>query len=229
MIYGVDVSTYQSTGAWSTSGNDFMIAKASLGMTVKDDKADDHAKKARDAGMVVGFYHFLWPSHDSGTGAQQADYFLSCIPGLRAGELLVCDWEASSAGEPSVADRDSFLNRLREKKPDFRIGLYANPSDFRDHPVADWVFAWPAWWTTKPGPPDLGGKDWSIWQYSDSNNTLDLDKGNFSNRQAMKDWAAGASGGGGDGGSGQGPLGLSKTSKWQRSIDQPVEGPVPVA
>ena len=231
-IHGIDVSEHQALGDWSTSGQDFVICRASLGITKKDNRVADHAKKARDAGLVVGFYHFGWPSTHSGTGAEQADWFLSCIPSLRDGELLVFDWEPSSDGEPSVADRDSFLNRLRDKKPDYRIGLYANPSNFREDPVADWVFAWPAWWTTKPGPPDLDGKDWTLWQYSDhgpNGENLDQNRGNFSSRSAMKDWASGASNGGGGGGGGGGVLGLTEVSKWSRTIDQPIQGPVPVA
>lgn len=213
-IQGVDVSEWQSTSDWSTSGIDFVIIRASLGMTVKDKRVADHAKKGRDAGLVVGFYHFGWPSTHSGTGAQQADYFLDCIPGLKPGELLVYDWEPSSDGEPTVADRDSFLNRLKETSSDHRIGLYANPSNFRADPVADWVFAWPAWWTTSTSDPDLDGKDWTLWQYTDV--PIDQDRGNFSSRDAMRNWALSMSPAPQPGW----PFGLTTLKKFDRSTDQ---------
>jgi GH25 family lysozyme M1 (1,4-beta-N-acetylmuramidase) len=189
VIIGCDIAEYQPD--WTPAADEeFVIIKATLGMTVTDPKRARHAQVARDAGLVVGFYHFGWPSTHSGTGAEQADYFLDNIPDLRPGELLVYDWEPSNDGEPSVKDRDSFLNRLRDQMPGYRIGLYANPSNFRADPVADWVFAWPAWWTTSPGPPDLDGKDWTLWQYTD--HPYDHDRGNFNSREAMRNWAVAA-------------------------------------
>lgn len=217
MIIGCDIAEYQPN--WTpASDEDFVIIKATLGQTIVDPKASRHAEVARDAGLVVGFYHFLWPSHDSGTGAEQADWFLSHIPSLKPGELLICDWESNNAGLPSEADVKSFIDRLADKKPDHRRGLYATPSRHRELQIPD-CFVWVAHWDVSKPSVD----EWTLWQYTDS--PYDHDKGDFDSRDAMKKWAAGESG---DSGTGDGPLGLNKVSKWSRSIDQTIPGPVPV-
>lgn len=210
MIDGVDVSEWQGTDDWSPSGIDFIGIRASFGMTVVDRMAAQHAEKARQAGLVVGFYHFGIVS-DYGGGAAQADYFLDAIPDLRAGEWLCYDWEPYDGQEPSVAQRDAFLERLRERKPGHRIVLYCNPSDVRDDPTPGWVEHWLAHWTSADHPGDEG-QPWTIWQYTD--HPIDQDRADFPSRESMRNWAAGSSSSGGW------PFGLKELRKWDRTEDQ---------
>lgn len=211
MIIGCDVSEYQPT--WTpASDEDFVIIKATLGRTIYDPLTAQHAATARKAGLVVGFYHFLWPSHDSGTGAQQADWFLDHIPDLRPGELLVCDWESNNAGLPSEADVTSFLDRLASLHPEHRRGLYATPSRHREY-ARDDTFPWLAHWTSADHPGDEG-QPWVLWQYTDT--PYDHDRGDFDSREEMRRWAEGAEPDSGW------PFGLTTLKKFDRSTDQTI-------
>jgi GH25 family lysozyme M1 (1,4-beta-N-acetylmuramidase) len=221
VIEGVDVAKYQPN-FMPRPGDDFMFIKATLGQTVVDPLAGRHAKVARDAGLPVGWYHFLWPSSDSGTGSQQADWFLKNIPDLRAGDLLVCDWEGTSAGLPTVADRDGFVARCLDRESKHRSGIYCTPSRWRGYntAVSDKAFVWVAHWTSNPQPASCG-RPWTFWQYSDSGNRLDLDRGNFGSRAELKDWAHSldTSTGGNvvDPGAEDGILGMTKIEKFHYS------------
>jgi len=73
-----------------------IIQKATQGTGFKDPTLAANRKKAADAGLLFGAYHF-------GTGADgvdQADFFLETVqPG--PGDLLVLDFEANGQG-PSM-------------------------------------------------------------------------------------------------------------------------------
>lgn len=75
MLRGIDVSAYQSS-AFSTDGLSFVFVKATEGHTYVNPKLTAQVKTARDAGCVVGFYHFLWP----GNITAQAEYFVGRAP-----------------------------------------------------------------------------------------------------------------------------------------------------
>lgn len=62
-VKGIDVSSNNSNN-YSTQGLDFVIVKATEGRTFTNPKQHDQAKRAREAGLVLGFYHFLWPGVD---------------------------------------------------------------------------------------------------------------------------------------------------------------------
>jgi GH25 family lysozyme M1 (1,4-beta-N-acetylmuramidase) len=66
-LYGYDVSHHQNpaTVNWSEMGRiaDFVIVRATYG-TMKDRQTAEHVKRARDAGLSVGLYHFFRPSQD---------------------------------------------------------------------------------------------------------------------------------------------------------------------
>lgn len=205
-IHGVDVSEYQPNFVPS-SNEDFMIIKATLGMTIVDPERKDHAKTARDRGLVTGFYHFLWPSSDSGSGAEQARFFLDNVPDLRDGELLVCDWESNNSGLPSEKDRDNFIAECRKQAPGHKVLLYCNASTFNNSDRERFDGLWVAHYTSASSP-DVS--DWTIWQYTD--NPYDKNRAQFSSRSEMAKWA-----GGGSADSGDGLFGLTKIEKFHYS------------
>lgn len=75
MLRGIDVSAYQSS-TYSTEGLSFVFIKATEGRSYTNPKLSAQTKDARDAGLVVGFYHFLWP----GNLTAQAEYFVKHAP-----------------------------------------------------------------------------------------------------------------------------------------------------
>lgn len=181
MLRGIDVSSHQSS--FDPDGLDFVITKATEGRSYVNPRMSDQAKKARDAGCVVGFYHFLWP----GNIKAQAEYFVSKA-GERKGDLLAADWERTSEGSAaSNAQKDQFIREVKKLRPSHRVLLYCN-RDFwlnRDTTsyagdglwIADYVSA---------GKPRIQAK-WRIHQYT--SNPLDKNVADFSSRAALRDWA----------------------------------------
>lgn len=160
MLHGNDVSGYQGKEWKPASGDDFAFVKATEGRTVDNDDGAAQIKTARGAGLVVGHYHFLWP----GNAKEQAGYFTSKIADLKPGDLLVCDWEKTGGGHPSVEDAKNFIAEVKRLKPDHKCGLYCNKSDWLNTTVKKGDFLWIASWGSTPGG---GVKDWDFWQYTD--------------------------------------------------------------
>src|SRR5690606_31511807 len=118
MLHGVDVSSYQPA-SYDTDGLSFVFVKATEGRTYTSPKLTDQTKRARDAGLVVGFYHFLWP----GDLTAQAEHFLGEAP-LRPGDVLAVDWETTGGGtRASAAEKDRFLREVKERAQDHRVVL----------------------------------------------------------------------------------------------------------
>lgn len=187
MIKGIDVSAYQSE-TYSRSGYDFVIVKATEGRTYVNPKQSAQAARARAAGLVLGFYHFLWP----GNIAAQAKYFVEKCAS-RPGDILACDWEHTSSGTAATsAEKDAFMKEVKRLRPDHRVILYCNV-DFwvnRDTSSYDGDGLWIAQYNGRPGDPSIRAK-WLIHQYTSS--PLDINVARFDSRAAMRAWAAGTS------------------------------------
>ncbi|MDI3404414.1 glycoside hydrolase family 25 protein [Streptomyces cavernicola] len=181
MIRGIDVSSYQSD--FSTEGVDFVIIKATEGRSYVNPRMSAQAKKARDAGCVVGFYHFLWP----GNIKAQAEYFVSKAA-ERGGDILACDWERTGEGTyASNAQKDEFIKEVKRLRPSNRSILYCNRDFWLN--VDRTSYAGDALWIADyvtAGKPRIQAK-WRIHQYTST--PLDKNVADFSSRAAMKDWA----------------------------------------
>ncbi|OIJ67927.1 GH25 family lysozyme [Streptomyces mangrovisoli] len=183
MLHGIDVSAYQSS-AYDTDGLSFVFIKATEGRSYVNPKLTAQTKHGRDAGLVVGFYHFLWP----GNLTDQADYFLSKAPD-KAGDLLAVDWETTSDGtHASNAEKDAFIRLLKKKRPDNRVVLYCNRTYWLDIDKTSYAGdgLWIADYTTA-GKPRIQA-DWTFHQYS--SDPHDKDVADFKTKAALKSWAA---------------------------------------
>ncbi|NEW73784.1 hypothetical protein G4H13_26335 [Streptomyces rapamycinicus] len=181
---GIDVSAYQSA-TFSTKSIDFVFVKATEGRSYVNSRQSAQAAHARDAGCVVGFYHFLWP----GNIEEQARFFVEKCAS-REGDVLAVDWENTSSGtRASCAEKDRFTRAVKKLRPTHKVILYVN-RDFwlnRDTTsyagdglwIADYVPA---------GKPRIEAK-WLIHQYTDKPQDTNVAK--FASRAAMKTWAAG--------------------------------------
>ncbi|MGW7514774.1 glycoside hydrolase family 25 protein [Streptomyces sp. NPDC054796] len=180
-VRGIDVSSYQSTG-YSTKDLDFVIVKATEGTSYINPKQVAQAKRAREAGLVVGFYHFL---RGSSGMKEQARYFVEKCASLH-GDMLFADWEDPSV---SCAEKDQFLaevKRLRGKT--HRVGLYCNVDYWtrRDTTSNAGDALWIAQYNGKPGKPSVKHA-WRFHQYTD--NPIDKNVGDFKDRAALRKWA----------------------------------------
>jgi GH25 family lysozyme M1 (1,4-beta-N-acetylmuramidase) len=184
MLHGIDVAEYQSS-SYSTEGLAFVMVKATEGVTYINPKMAAQAKQARDAGCVVGFYHFLWP----GNLAAQAAYFVEkCVS--HEEDLLVVDWEwTDHHTRASNAEKDRFLREIKRLRPKHRVLLYCNRDFWLHHDSTSYAGdgLWIAHHTTM-GKPDIKA-DWIIHQYSDSNGKLDKNVAAFKSTADMHTWA----------------------------------------
>jgi hypothetical protein len=185
VIKGIDVSAYQPSD-YPTGGYDFVIVKVTEGRTYINPKQSGQAARARAAGLVLGFYHFLWP----GNIKAQAAYFVEKCAS-RPGDILACDWEHTSSGTAaSSAEKDEFLREVKRLRPDHKVLLYCNV-DFwvnRDRSSYAGDGLWIAQYNGRPGDPSIRAK-WLIHQYTST--PLDINVADFPTRAAMRAWAAG--------------------------------------
>lgn len=180
-IHGVDVSSHQP--GWKPAvEDDFVFIKATEGRTYVNDEMTRQTAQARARGLVVGFYHFLLP----GNAEAQAAHFVQQA-NLKHGDLLVCDWENTGEGHPSVPDAAAFIAATKRLVPDCRVGLYCNRSDWLSTTVKAGDFLWLAAYLDSHGvqSPLL-----RFWQYRD--HPIDQNTGYFADRAALAAWAGDA-------------------------------------
>ncbi|MGW0333052.1 glycoside hydrolase family 25 protein [Streptomyces sp. NPDC003011] len=185
MLRGIDVSAYQSS-SYATDGLSFVFIKATEGRSYVNPKLAAQTKRARDAGLVVGYYHFLWP----GNLTAQAEYFVKHAP-EKAGEMLAVDWETTGDGtHASNAEKDSFIRKVKALRPDNRVILYCNRNYWlnvdRTSYAGDGL--WIADYVTA-GKPRIQAA-WRFHQYTDD--PLDKNVADFTSKAALKKWAADA-------------------------------------
>ncbi|MEU9783927.1 glycoside hydrolase family 25 protein [Streptomyces phaeochromogenes] len=182
MLRGIDVSGYQSS-TYSTEGVSFVFVKATEGRTYVNPKLSAQTKRARDAGCVVGFYHFLWP----GNLTAQAEYFVSKAP-EKAGDILAVDWETTGDGShASNAEKDRFIRKVKELRPNNRVILYANRNYWLNVDTTSYAGdgLWIADYVTA-GKPRIQAK-WRFHQYTDD--PLDKNVAQFDTLADLREWA----------------------------------------
>ncbi|AJE42611.1 glycoside hydrolase family 25 protein [Streptomyces nodosus] len=185
MLNGIDVSAYQSS-AYGTDGLSFVFVKATEGRSYVNPRLTAQTKTARDAGCVVGFYHFLWP----GNIAAQADYFLAKAP-EQTGDLLAVDWETTGDGtHASNAEKDLFIRTVKKLRPHHRVLLYTNRNFWLTVDTTSYAGdgLWIADYVTA-GKPRIKAT-WRFHQYT--SDPLDKDVADFAGKAALQQWAAGA-------------------------------------
>ncbi|MFJ9040277.1 glycoside hydrolase family 25 protein [Streptomyces sp. NPDC102406] len=181
MIRGIDVSSHQSS--FDTDGLSFVFIKATEGRSYVNPRLTAQTKRARDAGCVVGFYHFLWP----GNLTAQAEYFVSKAP-ERAGDLLAVDWETTGDGtHASNAEKDRFIREVKRLRPHHRVLLYCNRNYWLN--IDTTSYAGDGLWIADyvaSGKPRIKAK-WRFHQYTD--HPLDKDVADFASEAALREWA----------------------------------------
>ncbi|MEU5296897.1 glycoside hydrolase family 25 protein [Streptomyces umbrinus] len=182
MLRGIDVSGYQSS-TYSTEGVSFVFVKATEGRTYVNPKLSAQTKRARDAGCVVGFYHFLWP----GNLTAQAEYFVSKAP-EKAGDILAVDWETTGDGTHATnAEKDRFIRKVKELRPNNRVVLYCNRNYWLNVDTTSYAGdgLWIADYVTA-GKPRIQAK-WRFHQYTDD--PLDKNVAQFDTLADLREWA----------------------------------------
>jgi hypothetical protein len=180
LIKGIDVANYQSD-TYDVTGIDFVIVKATEGISYVNPKYASQVKRARDKSLVVGHYHFV---NTNASADEQAAYFVKTAT-EKVGEFLVLDWESPI----SDAEKNEFIKKAKTLAPGIKVGLYCNKDYWKNRDKSNYPgdFLWIADPSSPAGKPDVKYA-WTIHQYSSAGGT-DRNVANFANRGAMAVWA----------------------------------------
>lgn len=175
-VHGVDVSRWQGDIDWAklrTQGANFAYIKATDGGDHLDPMFKKNWRKAKEAGLKRGAYHFFYWCRTAG---EQADWFIRNVP-REAGALPpVIDVEYN--GESSCKKRLSRA-RVLEKMQVFmdkleahygqRPIIYTAPDFYRDNLKGE-LLDYPFWLRSVAAHPSkrYPGRKWVFWQYSGS-------------------------------------------------------------
>ena len=112
-VAGIDVSKHNGKIDFEKVAADdyqFVFIKASEGKTYRDEAFERNYQGARDAGLMVGAYHFFRKNR---TGEEQAANLLSVIKGKPLDLPLVIDLE-DDWGNGATTSRETALKRVLE-------------------------------------------------------------------------------------------------------------------
>lgn len=125
-MQGIDISGWQAGIDLAKVPCDFVIVKATQGVSFVSDACDAQVQQAISLGKPFGFYHYV-----NGSGAQaEADFFVDNCTGYFGKGIPCIDWES---GENSAWGDTDYLKRLVQRVID-RTGvkplIYASASSF---------------------------------------------------------------------------------------------------
>lgn len=138
-FYGLDLSEHNGMldfNSIKASGNDFVILRAGYGWAPdqKDRCFDAYYKQAKEAGLLVGAYHYSYARNDK-EAKEEAACFLNWIKGKQFEMPVYIDMEDADGwkrrnGNPSGSDQASAANTFMEivEKAGYYVGIYASTS-----------------------------------------------------------------------------------------------------
>ncbi len=185
--YGIDVSKYQGVIDWERLGSygphpiKFMYAKASQGVTIRDDFYRRNMEEARRQGIMVGSYHYL---SSGGTGIEQCDYFMETMEGVHQDLIPVVDVEEVHKRWGVVTLRRhlrDFVNRMEKVygvKPMIYTGIFFY-NLYLSEEFKDCKLFLARYSDLEPMTND--GTNWVVWQFTEQgeingiNHYVDID------------------------------------------------------
>lgn len=169
-VFGVDVSKHSGDIDWKllkSKGVSFVYLKATEGIDYIDPQYKENLKGAREAGLLLGAYHFFRFNKD---GKQQALHFARNCK-LRRGDLLpVLDVErwgnmlSTSSDEVVIREIGEFLV-IVEKRLGARPMIYTNEEAYNRF-IKGHFELYPLWFCDLQDEPDTEAPGWDFWQYS---------------------------------------------------------------
>ncbi|PZU19643.1 MAG: glycosyl hydrolase [Shinella sp.] len=175
-VHGVDVSRWQGDIDWPklrTQGANFAYIKATDGGDHLDPMFRTNWRKAKEAGLKRGAYHFFYWCR---VASDQASWFIRNVP--RDPDALPPVIDVEWNGESSCKRRPS-PEKVREKMQVFmdmlerhygkRPIIYTAP-DFYDDNLRGAFTSYPFWLRAVAQHPSkvYPGRNWRFWQYSGS-------------------------------------------------------------
>ncbi|KAA0695526.1 glycosyl hydrolase [Neorhizobium sp. P12A] len=175
-VHGVDVSRWQGDIDWAklqSQGANFVYIKATDGGDHLDPMFKENWRKAKEAGLKRGAYHFFYWCRTAG---EQADWFIRNVP-KEAGALppvIDVEWNSESSCSQRISrarvleKMQVFLDKL-EKHYGQRPIVYTAPDFYRDNLRGE-LLNYPFWLRSVAAHPSkvYPGRKWLFWQYSGS-------------------------------------------------------------
>jgi len=173
-VHGVDVSRWQGDIDWATlrkHGGNFAYIKATDGGDHLDPMFMTNWRRAKQAGIHRGAYHFFYWCRRA---SEQADWFIRNVPRDPDALPPVIDveWNSQSSCKkrPSRADvlekMQVFMDKL-ERHYGKRPVIYTAPDFYEDNLVGAFE-NYPFWLRSVAAHPSkvYPGRKWVFWQYS---------------------------------------------------------------
>lgn len=175
-VHGVDISRWQGEIDWErlrTQGANFAYIKATDGGDHLDPMFRKNWRRAKEAGLKRGAYHFFYWCRTAG---EQADWFIRNVP-KEAGALppvIDVEWngESSCKRRPSrervLEKMQVFMDKL-ERHYGQRPIIYTAPDFYRDNLKGAFP-DYPFWLRSVAAHPSkvYPKRKWVFWQYSGS-------------------------------------------------------------
>ncbi|CAN7588929.1 GH25 family lysozyme [Pararhizobium sp. LjRoot255] len=175
-VHGVDISRWQGEIDWvklRSQGANFAYIKATDGGDHLDPMFKKNWRRAKEAGLKRGAYHFFYWCRTAG---EQADWFIRNVP--RDPDALPPVIDVEYNGESSCKRRLSrarvlekmqvFMDKL-ERHYGRRPVIYTAPDFYRDNLAGEFKNH-PFWLRSVAAHPSkvYPGRKWLFWQYSGS-------------------------------------------------------------
>lgn len=110
MLYGIDISSWQSGISIASVPSDFVIVKATEGTGYISPSFYDQANQTLDSGKLLGIYHFA----GTGSAYDEADFFVDSSQDFIDNAALFLDYEADALNNGSEWAY-YFLSRVQER------------------------------------------------------------------------------------------------------------------
>lgn len=191
--YGIDEASYQSENIASYPGSKFAISKTTEGLSYQNPKARNQVITAKQAGIVVGGYHYAHFSGNVNQAIQEGNFAVQVAKnvGIPLGSLYAADWETGSGNVTSGNKEDNtnailaFMDVVAKAgyKPFLYSGKELLENNIDTKRITDKYgdCLWVAYYKVE-GRQDIADFNWfptmdhvAIWQFTDNWKGLGVD------------------------------------------------------
>lgn len=162
-LKGIDISHHNKYAIPDFAKQDFIIMKATEGVTYKDPMMDEYIARLK-TDQLYGFYHFARPERNRAKA--EAANFCNTIGTYGEEAMLVLDWEAQAVTQPIewALEWCKEVEKIYGKKPLIYCSSWYTKRIklLLDNDIGLWV----AHYTKKDKPTIYTYPTWAMWQYT---------------------------------------------------------------
>ena len=163
-LKGIDVSHHNKLAIPDFSKYDFVIMKATEGISFVDPMMNTYLEKYLQKDQLYGFYHFARPERNR--AKEEAKHFCKTIGRYGEGAMLVLDWEAQAVTQPIewALEWCKEVEKVYGKKPLIYCSSWYTKKIklLLENDIGLWV----AHYTKKEKPTIYTYRTWAMWQYT---------------------------------------------------------------